>query len=157
MNKLMAFMQDTSAGRFFIPFGIILLVMSFFFAQFSNQTKGYIKTSATVTRSELVQAEDPDTNQEATYDVYVTYEIDGKTYEDVYYGERPGLKEGQTITIAYNPNNPTEIVQPINLVIPIVMAIGGVAAIIGGIISTVRNLQKRKMLKEQEEMWKHGS
>ncbi len=43
------------------------------------------------------------------YDVYVEYEVDGKTYDeklDVYY---TGMHKGDDIQIMYNPDNPEEI------------------------------------------------
>jgi len=45
-----------------------------------------------------------------SHDVYVTYEVDGKTYENVPISYWTGsMYEGKVITISYNPKNPSEV------------------------------------------------
>lgn len=46
---------------------------------------------------------------EVTYDVYVTYEVDGKEMCSELNESRPGFYEGKEITIYYDRNNPQKI------------------------------------------------
>lgn len=158
MKNLIYWIRETSTGRFFIPLGIILLVMSFLFYQMMDQTKSFKKVEATVTNMVLVTEEHTEGDQtvDATYDVTVQYTVDGTTYEESY-GEHSGLEVGDKIQIVYNPDNPKEIAQPITIVVPVIMAILGLAALGGGIVSIVMAINKKKRLEEQEESWSHGS
>ena len=159
MNKLAVFLRETSLGRFLIPLGIILLVFSVFTFKAVDHTKGFTRTSAVVTRTELYEEAYTDSNNnhyDATYTVYVKYTVDGKQYEEEY-GIFSGIKEGDKTTICYNPNDPTEIAQPNSILLPICMAAAGVIALIGGVISLIRAYNRRKALKIQEEGWTHGN
>lgn len=158
MKNLIYWIRETSTGRFFIPLGIILLVMSFLFYQMMDQTKTFKKVEATVTNMVLVTEEHTEGDQtvDATYDVTVQYTVDGTTYEESY-GEHSGLEVGDKIQIVYNPDNPKEIAQPITIVVPVIMAILGLASLGGGIVSIVMAINKKKRLEEQEESWSHGS
>ena len=85
--------------------------------------------------------------------VYVKYSVDGKNYEEEL-GELSGsYKEGEKMTIYYNPENPSEITQTTSLVLPIVMIVGGIAAFIGGIVSGANAIKRHKKMKEQEKEW----
>lgn len=156
MNKLATFFRDFSAARFFIPAGIILLIVSVFVFKGVDHAKDFIKTEAVVTRADLFEEEyvdDQGDHHEATYDVYVKYTVDGKGYEEEY-GVFPGYSVGDKVTISYNPNDPAEIAQPNTIVLPIVIAALGAVFLIGGILSTVKTIKKRKALRIQEEGWK---
>lgn len=123
-----------------------------------DQTKTFKKVEATVTNMVLVTEEHTEGDQtvDATYDVTVQYTVDGTTYEESY-GEHSGLEVGDKIQIVYNPDNPKEIAQPITIVVPVIMAILGLASLGGGIVSIVMAINKKKRLEEQEESWSHGS
>ena len=157
MNKIAAFLRNTSTGRFFIPLGIILIVFSIFSYIAINNAKDYVKTEAVVSKIELFEEAhtDVDGNSfDATYTVYVKYEVDGTKYEEEY-GVFPNYKEGDPVTISYNPENPQEIAQPNTIVLPIVLLVFGLASTIFGITSIVKNLKKQKELKLQEEEWEN--
>ena len=155
MKKFLSAYNDYGIGRFFIPFGIIALVFGMFFFIHMDKTKNYKKTEAIVTRIELVEEEydDGDTHHDAQYDVYVKYTVNGREYNE-YYGLFSDLEEGETTTIAYDPNDPSVIAQPIGLIVPVALCAAGTASLAFGIISTVNTFKKRKALKEQEESWK---
>ena len=55
MNKLATFFRESSAGRFLIPLGLILIVFSFFTFKAVDHAKDFIKTEATVTKAELYE------------------------------------------------------------------------------------------------------
>ena len=95
----------------------------------------YTKTTATITKiTETYNAADNNYD----HDVYVSYEVDGKSYNEELNYYEGGYKEGQEVTIAYNPDNPAEITTGekgfgIYLVIigPIIL-VGGLIKIIFG-------------------------
>lgn len=158
MNSIFKFFRDYSTARFFIPLGIILIIIGGFMFISVNNTKNYIKTSAVVSKTELYEEEyyDGDTHHEATYNIYVKYNVDGKEYEEEY-GVFSGYKKGDKVTISYNPTNPSEIAQPISIVLPIALLIGGIVSFACGILSIIKTVKKNKALKIQEEGWKNGN
>ena len=139
MNGIAAFANKFRAAVFFVPAGIILIIVSMFMFKSVDQTKDYIKTEAIVTRTELHEEAytDSDGNyNEATYTVYVKYTVDGAEYEEEY-GIFPNISEGDKVTICYDPANPKEIAQPIGSIVPIIMVIAGALFLLIGIGSVI--------------------
>ena len=158
MNSVATFFRESSAGRFFIPLGIICIVMSIFMFVMGNEHKDYIKTQAVVSKMELVEEATTDAegnDVEATYKVYVKYTVDGKDYEEEL-GELSGYEKGDKLDIVYNPKDPTQISQPSSVIFTICLLVGGIAAIIGGVLSSIAAIKKHKAMKAQEEGWKNG-
>ena len=60
---------------------------------------------------------------------------------------------GDTVTVAYDPKDPNKMIQPMDIVFPMIFASIGVASLVGGIISFIRTYNKRKALKEREKEW----
>ena len=159
MNNISTIFRETSFGRFFIPLGLILIVFSVFLFITADHNKNYINIDAVISKTELVQDAytDVDGNHvEATYRVFVKYTVDGKEYDEEL-GELPNVKIGDAIKIAYNPENPKEISQPIGMILPIVMLVAGIAVLIGGIVSIIRAMKKHQAMKEQEKGWANGN
>ena len=158
MNRIAQLFRDYSFATFFLPFGIILIIVSSIIYNTFNVRKNYPKTEAVVTGSELYEEEywDGDTHHDATYRVFVRYTVDGKEYEGEY-GIFPEIKDGTTVKIDYNPEDPTDISQPTSIVLPIVLFAGGVAALIGSVFGILKMRKKNKALKQQEEEWKNGN
>ena len=156
-NNIVKFFRDYSTARFFVPLGIILIIFGCFTFVSINNTKNYIKTEAIVSKTELYEAEhyDGETHFDATYQVYVKYTVNEKEYEEEY-GIFSDYKEGDKVTISYNPSNPKEITQPNSIVLPIAFIIGGVVSLIVGILSIIKTTKKNKELKIKEEEWKNG-
>ena len=145
-------MRATYVGRALIPIGLILMVVSIFIFRSVDHIRDFRKTEAVVSR--LEHAEDEYTDEQgqhhaATDTVYVKYTADGKEYEEEF-GVFSGYKEGDRLSICYNPMNPTEISSPTSIVLPIAMLGGGAAAFIGGIISLIRAARRHKALRKQE-------
>ena len=158
MNKFISFLRESTAARFFIPLGLILIIFAVAMFVINTRNQNYIKIEATVSNVELYQESytDIDGNHvEATYTVKVKYNVDGKEYEatldDVF-----KYNIGDKITIYYNPNNPNEITQTKSLIVPIVLISGGIASLAGGIISAVNAVKRHKKMKEQERSFKSG-
>lgn len=158
MNKLAIFFRESRVGRFFIPLGIILIVFSVFLFIITEHNKDYIKVEATVSKANLAQEATIDSegnHVDATYNIYVKYTVDGKNYDELL-GELSGYKEGDKITIVYNPNNPKEISQPSSIFLAIGVLVAGIGALVYGIISSINSIKKYKELKKQEEGWKNN-
>ncbi len=156
MNKLFTFFRESQVARFLIPLGLILTIFGVVVFSINMKNQNYVKTESTISKVELVEEEHIDANGDtvqATYKIFVKYTVDGKEYEEEL-GELSGkYKEGEKMTIYYDPKNPSEITQTTSLVLPIVMIAGGIAAFIGGIISGVNAIKKHKKMKEQEKEW----
>ena len=158
MNNIATFLRESRVARFLIPLGIILIIFSVFLFINKDQTRNYVKMEAVVSKTELVEEAHTDadgTSVEATYKVYVKYTVDGKEYDEEL-GELSGYKKGDKITISYNPENPSQISQPVSMIFSIALLCGGIAALVGGIVSIFSAVKKHKELKAQEEGWKDG-
>ena len=159
MNNLATFFRESRVARFFIPFGIILIVFSIFLFIAGDHNKNYLATEAVVSKTELVKEGTYDSEgnyEEATYNIYVKYTVDGKEYETEL-GEMFERKVGDKINIVYNPANPEEISQPASLILNIVLLLGGIGALVGGIVSVINALKRNKKMRMQEEGWKNGN
>ena len=155
MNKIIMLFRESIIARFFMPLGIILIVIGVIIFGINKENQNYIKTNAIVSRMDLVRESYIDENHnevEATYNVYVKYSVDGKEYEEEL-GELSGYKENQEITIYYNPDDPVKITQTKSLVLPIVMILFGFVSFVGGIISGLNAIKKIKKMSDQEREW----
>ena len=155
MNKLAIFARQTALDRALIPIGLILFIFGFMVSN-SKDTSNFIETKATISKTNLIQEEkhNEDEIEPAQYDVYVTYKADKQTYEE-YFGQFSNYKEGDQITIIYDPDNPKLIASPGNPTITAYICMGiGILCIIIGIFSLYQALQKQRQLKEQEKSWK---
>ena len=157
MNKLAVFLRESMATRALLFIGITLVVFGVATFVINQKNQNYVKVEAVVSKVELAQEATTDANGdpvEATYKVYVKYTVDGKEYDELL-GELSGYKKDQKVTIYYDPQDPSKITQTKSLVLPIVLIVGGVASIVGGVISGVNAINKNKKLKEQERSWKN--
>lgn len=68
------------------------------------QTRGFQKTTATIVSIETTWNFD-----EEEHTVTVEYTVDGTRYTEVLDYYSGNFKEGKTVDILYNPNNPSEI------------------------------------------------
>ena len=156
MNKLFTFFRESQVARFLIPLGLILTIFGIVVFSINMKNQNYVKTESTISKVELVEEEHIDANGDsvpATYKVYVKYSVDGKDYEEEL-GELSGnYKEGEKMTIYYDPKNPSEITQTTSLVLPIIMIVGGIAAFASGIVSGANAIKRHKKMKEQEKEW----
>ena len=155
MNGLVTFFRESSTARLLIPTGILLIVCGIIFFVANTKNQDYIKTESVVTKVELEEEAHTDVDGnyvEASYTVFVEYTVNGTTY----HGELGGLpkyEKGDKLTIYYNPSDPNQITQTKSLLLPILVIIGGVAALIGGIVSGLNSISKYKKMKEQEKGW----
>ena len=158
MNNIAIFFRESRTARFLIPLGIILIVFSVFLFISDDHNKNYIETEATISKAELVREATIDSEgnrEEASYMIFVKYTVNGKEYETEL-GEMLEQKVGEKITIVYNPDNPNEISTPSSPILNIVLLFGGMASLVGGIISAINAVKRHKKMKAQEESWKNG-
>lgn len=158
MNRFAKFMRDYALARFLLPVGVIAIIFGCVAIGPVARRLNYPTTQATVTRVELYdEAYDAgDTHHDATYDITVKYVVDGVEYEEDY-GIFPEMKEGETLTINYNPNDHRDIGQPNSMLLPYGIIAVGVLALAGGIFDIIRVGKKNKALKKQEEAWNRGN
>ena len=146
MNSIATIFRESKTARFFIPLGIILIVFGVMMFKIDNNNKNYIETEATISKVDLVSEgyEDADgTYNEAMYNIYVTYTVDGKTYENEL-GESFERKVGEKIKIVYNPDDPNQISQPASTILNIVFLAGGAASLCAGVLSAVNAVKNTK-------------
>ena len=120
----------------FFIFVILLGVAAFVGGIFITfiRGNGFTETTAVIDRIEEVY--DGASTSNTSYEVYVHYTVDGKEYsgKSDYYA--PGYKEGKTIKIYYNPENPAEITGNSRgmgiymIIIGAALAVGGVAVFV---------------------------
>lgn len=158
MNRIARFLRDYALARFLLPLGVIAIIFGCFAIGPVARRLNYPTTQATVTRAELFEAEynDGDTHHDATYTITVKYTVDGVEYEEEY-GVFPQMKEGETVTINYNPKDHRDIGQPNSMLLPYGIIAAGIAALAVGIVNIIRTNRKNRALKKQEEAWKHGN
>ena len=70
----------------------------------------------------------------ATCTIFVDYEVDEKTYNEIYVGDGHDMQVGQRVTVYYNPEKPTEITdgRKIPTISIWLVIIGGALFLIGG-------------------------
>lgn len=148
-NKLARFFRSTGALRFLLPIGIILIVMGVIMTSFSG-VKG--ETDGTVTKVNEYTETDSDNIEETRYDVEFTYTVGGKDYSGVFSGYADPMNLGDKVKVYYDPADPEKISNVKNpMVLALVMIGVGAAAIIGGILLTIRAVKKNRKLDKQIE------
>ena len=155
MNKIFAFMRESSVARFFIPVGIILIVFSVILFVITSQNQDYIKIEATVI--DVEEEEELNTDADGTYtttvfNVKLRYTVNEKEYTQTL-DNVAKQKVGDKMVIYYNPDNPNQITQTKSYILPIVLLIAGLGSLTGGIISVVNAVKRHKKMKEQERNW----
>lgn len=159
MNRFIQLMQATTLGRFLLPAGIAFLIFGIV-SMGVKDARNFVEVSAVISKTELVQEEyvENGTRHDAEYEVYVKYTVGGREYESELGVLAGNVKVGDPMKVFYNPEDPGEVVQMRNQALIPYIAIGvGALALIGGIISVVKAMQKIKRLREQEEEWSYGN
>ena len=138
--------------------GLILIICGGIFIWLYQRYKSFTEIDAKIYKTEIVHDAYIDKNGnaiDATYDLYIRYTVDGKKYEAIL-RKKSGFNEGDRINIFYNPNNPLEISQDINIYIPIGLLILGIISIIIGIYLK-RSLRPIKVKTKQDVMMVNGN
>lgn len=155
MNKIFTFFRESQTARFLIPVGIIFIVFGTVMFMINTKNQDYVKVEGFVSKAELIEEAHTDidgNHVDATYKVYVKYTVDGNEY-DQELGELSGYKEGDKITIYYDPDDPSKITQTKSLILPIAIVVVGITSLNGGIISGVNAIKRYKKMKRDEKGW----
>ena len=122
--------------RIVIPIGLLVLMVLLIFIGFKERAKQntYPKTNARIT--EITSEYDP-IDEEWEHEVFVSYEVDGKSYNEKLGEYRSSFAEGQTIEIRYNPENPTDITGASMMGAVILWIMAGIA-LIGAVVMFFR-------------------
>ena len=141
-NKFARFMRNTGPARFFLPIGIILIVVGVIMLGFN--TDNYVETTGTV--KEVVRDQSVGDDEAAQYNVKVEYIVDGVKHETVFGGMSDKYKAGDDIKVFYDPANPEKTTNSKTGIIPIILIAVGAVALIFGIYKTVKAFRKSKEL-----------
>jgi len=99
---------------FFLIFsliGIAVLIYSFVLRKedkdfFANAAQ----TTATISKFEVYETKDSEGKIKKEHRVYVDYEVNGMSYEDIYLCNfESGMSEGGTVEVFYDPANPADV------------------------------------------------
>ncbi len=142
------------SGTMSIAAFVVVLIFGIVFSVFAvilaNQKipENYVETTATITRieNELLPGHDPaDVTDEEIFDhhVFVTYSYNGQSFDEAEYGNySSSMKEGDSVLLYLNPDNPEEFFcDPSGKIVFVIIGIGIVLVGIGGI---VYNIVKKK-------------
>ena len=141
-NKFARFMRNTGPARFLVPIGIILIVFGIILSGLN--TDKYVETTGKVISVEEAGYDD---DGRAEYDVSFTFSADGKEHSGVFPGLTDNYKAGDSIKVFYDPSNPDKTSNGrMSGIIAPVMIIAGAAALIGGIVLSIRAFKKSKEL-----------
>lgn len=140
-NKFARFMRNTGPARFFVPLGIILIVVGIFLM--TLKTDSYVETVGKVT--EVYETRNAENTK--VYDTSFTFTVEGKEYEGVFSELTEEYKVGDEIKVFYNPEDPTQTTNSKlgAVVAPIMIGLGALALAFG-VFKTVKAFQKSKEL-----------
>ncbi len=141
-NKLARFFRNSGPMRFFIPLGLILIVMGII--MLINTPAEYRETQGVITNVSSYKDE-----EDTLYDVDFDYTVDGKTYTGAFSGLKDQPSVGETVTVYYNPEQPESASNTKHTgIISIVMIAAGAAALV---LSTVFSLKAFRKSRELDE------
>lgn len=144
-NKFARIMRNSGPARFFVPVGIVLIILGIILLCLN--TGKYEQTMGKITS--VTEGAYDDENNTQQYDVGVAYTVDGKEYNSTFSNLTGNYNVGDDIKVFYDPENPTKTTNSKigGFIGPVVIALGAVAAAFG-IIKTVNAFKKSKELDE---------
>lgn len=144
-NKIARFMRNTGAIRFFLPLGIILVVLGAFMVKTTPDQ--YAETLGRVTGVEQYREDDKD-----VCDIEFEYAVEGKKYTGVFYGLEDIMEAGDEVTVYYDPDEPGNISNSKHTgVIGIAMIAVGALAAVFGTLSSLKKIKKSRELDARAE------
>lgn len=123
---------------------IICLAAGIYFTFFHSQ--GFIKTEAKIISVETVYGTEGESD---TYTPTVEYTVDGKTYTGTLEESSASYAVGKTITVLYDPNNPSVVHSGSGFSIYLIVVSAVILAVI--IFSSIKDKQSRDKAKELRE------
>jgi len=134
-------------GPGFKTFAAVIAVIALAFGIYSTfiQSAGYEKTTATIISIEKDQESPSDDD---SYIVTARYAVDGKEYTNVLNSYSPSYKEGGTVEVLYDPNDPTRITSGYGIGI-YAMVVGAVILLMIAFL-TIKQKKSINKLKESQ-------
>lgn len=117
---------------------IISIIAGVMFVAPDNNT--YEKVEATITSIEEIQDADQD-ETETSYEVYVTYTVDGKEYKAQLDSYQSNWKVGKVIECEYNVDDPASLRTGNGKTMSLIICIIGIGAVIFGAFSLVKGIK----------------
>lgn len=156
MNKFLTFMRESSTARFFIPAGLVLIIIGVAIFIINSKNQDFLPVESTVSNVVLAEEAYTDTDGnhvEATYNISLKYSVDGKEYD----GSLENVSKysvGDKIKIYYDPKDPSQITQTKSLIFPIILFALGIISFGYGTISAINAVKRHKKMKDDERKWK---
>ncbi len=142
-NKFARLMRNTGPARFFVPFGVILIIAGIILS--GIKTDNYVETSGTI----MSVAEAPrGADEDQQYDLTVRYTADGKEYE-AQYTLSGKFSVGDPFKLYYDPADPQRTTNSKMDFLGPVMIVLGALAILFGVYKTVTAFKKSKALDQE--------
>ena len=127
--KLIVSVVAVAGGILFIVLGCVGI----------SQVKNFPEVEATVTSVEIDTTIDEDGTTTETSTVYVSYTVDGKEYNEVLDDSSSNMKEGDIVTVRYNPEKPNKVTATTKTAGFVRIAFGAVITL-AGIVAVLRLL-----------------
>ena len=142
-NKFARFMRNTGPARFFIPLGIILIVFGIIMLGYN--TENFKETTGKIVAIEQSPYVEGEAQQ---YDLTISFKAYGKDYETLFANLSGDYKEGDEITVYYDPADPQRTTNTKSgFIAPIMIGVGALALVFGT-VSTVKAFKKSRALDE---------
>ena len=125
---------------------VIVLIVGVYMTFF--QSRGFVKTTASITDVRM-----DSTGESAVYYPTVEYTVDGKTYTTELDIGSGSYRIGQTISVLYDPNNPSAAHDDGGFGLYLMIAGAVIQAVI--IFSTIKEKQGRQQAAEASEAKRH--
>lgn len=125
-----------------IRFAIVLILVGLAFTVISGivlaqPEKETAKVEATITDIQVIE-----NGEDTEYHVTVSYEVDGKAYENEIGAYTSGWKVGDVLECNYDAEDPSVISYGNSRTVILVVLVVGVAALVAGIVLLVKNVKK---------------
>ena len=120
---------------------VICLAAGIYFTFFHS--RGFVKNTAVIVSLELVEGVG---DEEDTYYPVVEHKVDGRTYTGRLDQSGPSDEVGKTITILYDPEDPSNVHGGIGIGIYLIAVSAAILAFV--IFSTIRERQSQKQFRE---------
>ena len=135
--------NETMISIFFVFLGSIFFVIGVVLCVSTFVQKGKIETKGVITNIESYLDSDGDTH----YDVYVSYDVNGRKYTSELSSYSSSFYEGKEINIYYLESNPSKIGSPtMDLLLLLFPGIGLICILVGLSFQFVK-LRKKRILK----------
>ena len=121
LKKMLVSVVMIAGGAVFLALGFMSV----------KQINHYPQTAAVVSHIQKDYVPDSDGYDREEIKIFVTYEVDGKEYTEELQNTKTNLKQGDNITVYYNPDNPEEVSGATKTMAAIQLGIGAALALAG--------------------------